>query len=100
LTYRAKIKIKFVSPYPTDPVKIGRLKFFIGNLLSLFFFFSLKIRFAENSLSSQKNCISAQVNATLGLKFVEYVIPGKKSNKKLTKRTRTGIQINGHPVAY
>ena len=25
---KAKIKNKFVSPYPTDPVKIGRLKFF------------------------------------------------------------------------
>jgi hypothetical protein len=24
----AKIKNKFVSPYPTDPVKIGRLNFF------------------------------------------------------------------------
>ena len=41
----AKIKNKIVSPYPTDPVKIGRLKSFIGNLPShyLFFFVSLKI---------------------------------------------------------
>ena len=43
----AKIKNKFVSPYPTDPVEIGRLKFFfIGNLPSL----KKKNRFAQNSV--------------------------------------------------
>ena len=51
---KAKIKNKFVSPYPTDPVKIGRLKFSIENLTSIFFFLfylvSLKIRSAENSV--------------------------------------------------
>ena len=30
--YEAKIKNKCVSPYLTDPVKISRLNFFIGNL--------------------------------------------------------------------
>ena len=28
LNNKAKIKNKFVSPYPTDPVKIGRLNYF------------------------------------------------------------------------
>jgi len=41
----AKIKNKFVSPYPTDPVKIGRLKFFYWKFAVTFFFF----RFAQNS---------------------------------------------------
>ena len=50
---RAKVKNKFVSPYPTDPVKIGRLKFFFGKFAVTFFFLSLvslKICFAENSV--------------------------------------------------
>ena len=35
---KAKIKNKFVSPYPTDPVKIGRLKFFNWKFVVTFFF--------------------------------------------------------------
>jgi hypothetical protein len=46
---KAKIKNKFVSPYPTDPVKIARLKFFYWKLV-VSFFVSLKICFAENSV--------------------------------------------------
>ena len=42
----AKIKNKFVSPYLTDPVKIGRLKFFYWKFAVIFFFF---FRFAQNS---------------------------------------------------
>ena len=42
---------------------------------------------------------SAQVNAMLGLKFVEYVIPGEKFKRKANKdNSVTGIQINGCPV--
>ena len=51
---KAKIKNKFVSPYLTDPVKIGQLKFFYWKFVVTFFFFSffvsLNIRFAENSV--------------------------------------------------
>jgi hypothetical protein len=48
---KAKIKNKFVPPYPTDPVKIGRLNFFYWKFAVTFFsFVSLKIRFAENSV--------------------------------------------------
>jgi hypothetical protein len=47
LRHEAKIKNMFVSPYPTDPVKIGRLKFFCWKFVVTFFlFFS---RFAQNS---------------------------------------------------
>ena len=35
---KAKIRNKFVSPYPTDPVKIGRLKFFNWKFVVTFFF--------------------------------------------------------------
>jgi hypothetical protein len=42
--FGAKIKNKFVSPYPTDPVKIGQLKFFYWKFAVTFFFLvSLKI---------------------------------------------------------
>jgi hypothetical protein len=34
---RAKIKNKFVSPYPTDPVKIGQLNFFYWKFAITFF---------------------------------------------------------------
>jgi hypothetical protein len=35
----------------------------------------------------------------LGLKFVQYAIPGKKFKQKAKKEdSDTGIQINGHPV--
>jgi hypothetical protein len=37
--YQAKIKNKFVSPYPTDPVKISRLKFFLLEICRHFFSF-------------------------------------------------------------
>jgi hypothetical protein len=51
--YQAKIKNKFVSPYPTDPVKISQLKCFYWKFAIPFFslsLVSLKIRFAENSV--------------------------------------------------
>ena len=45
--YQAKIKNKFVSPYPTDPVKISRLKFFLLEICRHFFsfFFSFHSKF-------------------------------------------------------
>jgi hypothetical protein len=43
----AKIKNKFVSPYPTDPVKIVRMKFDYWKFAVTFFFF---FRFAQNSV--------------------------------------------------
>ena len=45
---QAKIKNKFVSPYPTDPVKIGQLKCFYWKFVVPFFSLSLS-RFAQNS---------------------------------------------------
>jgi hypothetical protein len=49
----------FVSPYPTDPVKIDRLKKFHWKFAVTFFFLfffsvSLKICFAENSVFFQE----------------------------------------------
>ena len=44
----AKIKNKFVSPYPTDPVKIGRNIFYWKFAVTFFFF-----RFAQNSFCSK-----------------------------------------------
>jgi len=46
------------------------------------------------TLADTKNRSSAQVNAVLGLKFVECAIPWKNVKRKAD----TGIQINGHPV--
>ena len=43
--YLAKIKNKFVSPYPTTPVKIGQLNFFYWKFAVTFF---LSFRFAQN----------------------------------------------------
>jgi hypothetical protein len=45
---KAKIKNKFVSPYPTDHVKIVRLKFFYWKfaVTFFFFFFSFRSKFA------------------------------------------------------
>jgi hypothetical protein len=46
-----QIKNKFVSPYPTDHVKISRLEIFLLEICRHFFFLvSLKICFAENSI--------------------------------------------------
>jgi hypothetical protein len=45
---KAKIKNKFVSPYPTDPVKIGWPKKIIRNLPSLFFSFRWKFRILDS----------------------------------------------------
>jgi hypothetical protein len=45
--HKAKIRNKFVSPYPTDPVKIGRLKFFYCKFAVTFFsFLSFRSKFA------------------------------------------------------
>jgi hypothetical protein len=43
--YLAKIKNKFLSPYPTDPVKIGRLNFFYWKF-AVNFFFPFRSKFA------------------------------------------------------
>jgi hypothetical protein len=53
---QAKIKNKFVSPYPTDPVKIGRLKCFYWKFSVPFFFCLSLSRFAQN-LFCWKFCI-------------------------------------------
>jgi hypothetical protein len=42
--YQAKIKNKFVSPYPTDPVKISQLKCFYWKFSIPFFSLSLSFR--------------------------------------------------------
>ena len=46
--YQAKIKNKFVSPYPTNPVKIGRLKIFYWKFAVTFFLFFFRL--AQNSV--------------------------------------------------
>ena len=46
-TCKAKIKNKFVCPYSTDPVKIGKLKFFYWKfaVTFLYFFLSFHLKF-------------------------------------------------------
>jgi hypothetical protein len=46
---------------------------------------SVVIFFCSYSRFEYKKCSSAQVNAMLGLKFVEYAIPGKKIKRKASK---------------
>jgi hypothetical protein len=57
-----KIKNKFVSPYPTDPVKIDRLKFFYWKFAITFFFVSLKILYFRFVLPKDRYfCITEHI---------------------------------------
>jgi hypothetical protein len=67
MSNEAKIKNKFVSPYPTDPVKIDRLKFFYWKF-AVTFFFSFRWKFCILDVFCQKIDIFALLSTSLSSK--------------------------------
>jgi hypothetical protein len=69
----AKIRNKFVSPYPTDPVKISQLKKIYWKFAVTFFFFSFCWKFHILDSFRQKIDIFALLSTSLSSKKKAYL---------------------------